>query len=104
MHKIILFLAMYFLGLAFVPCADEGIDIAEKKIEVKTQHTDHHHDVCSTICACSCCGVTSNVQHLSTFVFDLKTTHKALLITQITQRFQGFRLSVWQPPKFEYYS
>lgn len=105
MSKVILFLAAYLFSLALLPCADEGIHMSKINIalEIHTDEADHHHahDVCSAMCACSCCGTITHVQDLTVFVFDIKETYQSLKIPQVTQRFQGYRLSIWQPPKLE---
>ena len=107
MSKVILFLAAYLFILALLPCADEGIYMHKAKtLDIHAHETDHNHqhDVCSAMCACSCCGTITHIQDLTVFVFDIKEIYQVLKIPQITHRFQGYRLSVWQPPKFEYLS
>ncbi|MCB9050523.1 MAG: hypothetical protein H6556_13940 [Lewinellaceae bacterium] len=59
-------LAIYFLILAFLPCADAAqacvADAPEHSAEITTlaSHTHGHHgegtDHCSPVCVCSCCG------------------------------------------------
>ncbi|MCB9304689.1 MAG: hypothetical protein H6566_28990 [Lewinellaceae bacterium] len=59
-------LAVYFLMLAFLPCADPAqgcvVDAPEHSSEITAlaSHTHGHHsegsDHCSPLCICSCCG------------------------------------------------
>ena len=85
-----------------MPCADAEPIIANSKVTISSQSSQHSHkDVCSPFCTCNCCGCQG-------FVFNTIYNYKIISIKKIIAKkvpkyktiltfyFYG---SIWQPPQ-----
>ena len=83
-------------------CADGDALLSHEKVSLNRQSEPHHdNDICSPLCACSCCGcqgfsLNSTYSFIAlpvTAIFEKKVPeYKSIL----TSNFFG---SIWQPPK-----
>ncbi|WP_417610125.1 DUF6660 family protein [Owenweeksia hongkongensis] len=99
-------LAVYFLGLSFVTCAD-GLVYADSVnglhvVASADSHSGHDHnsntnDLCSPVCSCQCCHV-----HV-TFPNVIQAAAPALAITAIPSYKKNFSsidlFDLFVPPK-----
>ncbi|WP_306350227.1 DUF6660 family protein [Flavobacterium sp. '19STA2R22 D10 B1'] len=101
----LIFLSVYILSLACIPCADaHGIEISTtEQSSIKKHDIEQHMDVdsCSPFCICNCCGspIFNSIQF---FTFDLKESNA--VITKKLSDYQfvfssNFYASIWQPPQ-----
>lgn len=95
-----MFICIYVLVLALVPCGDtfahEDSHSLIAKIEIPTAE---HTDICSSLCSCACCGQITYQTPEPIFSFDIQENFQQIVIPyqeNITSNFSGF---VWQPPK-----
>lgn len=101
MRSVALILAVFFVGLSFIPCDDSDLD-QENSITVAANQQDHNHDsegdLCSPFCICHCCHSHFVVQHnfcsrQTEHPDVIKNTNYSDSLTE------GFKMSVLQPPK-----
>lgn len=62
--KILFFIiAIYLLGLSFIPCGDkeECNSVTEQAVSAPSNHQEHKHDAeaCTPFCICSCCAASA---------------------------------------------
>lgn len=65
MRMLAIILSVYFLGLNFVPCDDNGVTENDNEVLVQLEQStdagEHQHnttgDSCSPFCQCHCCHV-----------------------------------------------
>lgn len=99
-------LAVYFMVLSLMPCEDvsTAFDSGEKKLalSIHEPHSTDKGDICSPLCACSCCQIT-----VSAFKIDplLKIPEqipayfsKKILFHKNDFAYQVYD-PIWQPPK-----
>ena len=94
-------LAMTFMAMTLIPCADGCDNDSHQKeltIQAAQEHHEQHKDVCSPLCSCSCCSTQITVIHFPSIAF---------VSPEVSQRFSVFKqpfvssfyASIWQPPK-----
>lgn len=95
--------ALYFLGLATIPCCERE-DCAEVKNSVTAyihtgdnQDTQHKNEVCSPFCTCNCCGGVTIIPNSDKTIIAQQPSKQ---LSNFTQNFPSeIPFSIWQPPK-----
>lgn len=106
LHKILsILLPILLLAFTQYPCADRFIvpvshenTYGIEQLTLKENNSTQHIDLCSPLCACTCCAasITSVILDIDFSTFEITynctpTYYKDIL--------QGAYLSIWQPPK-----
>ncbi|MET3034975.1 DUF6660 family protein [Chryseobacterium sp. NRRL B-14859] len=100
-------LAIYFMALSLMPCEDvsrPSDSAGNKKISLSIHgaHSTEKGDVCSPLCACSCCQIT-----VSAFKMDpllevpeqIQTYFSKKILFQKNDFAYQVYDPIWQPPK-----
>ncbi|WP_034702745.1 DUF6660 family protein [Chryseobacterium luteum] len=97
-------LAFYFMALSLMPCEDVHRPSGKTKTKLsfnsKESHSKDEDDVCSPLCACSCCQMA-----VSSFKMDplLEIPVPAYFSKKILFQKNNFAYQmydhIWQPPK-----
>ncbi|MBV8324740.1 DUF6660 family protein [Chryseobacterium sp.] len=99
-------LAIYFMALSLMPCEDTSrpLDTGNKKIAVSIQgvHSGEKGDICSPLCACSCCQITVSAFKMDPLL-EIPEQIPAYFSKKILFQKNDFAYQVydhvWQPPK-----
>lgn len=102
MQLIATILAVFFLSLIVLPCADGTPDECGVEVHFHPgQGHDHeqepHADFCSPFCSCHCCHthfIVKNFNILSSEIEYIET-----LIPYISHRYPQASPAIWQPPR-----
>lgn len=100
-----LIFSLYLLTLAALPCVDVHNNCTTESIKIETQHDNHstpeHHDACSPLCTCGCCGNTVNFSFQKFRINDLKPGYSKTLLFPLRDFFfsSNYSANIWQPPK-----
>lgn len=85
-----------------MPCADGEAFLSLKKETISNQSIPHHdNDVCSPLCACSCCGCQgfSLSKSFTYSLISIKTTIDKKVPEYKSVFASNFYGSIWQPPQ-----
>ncbi|MCL8536505.1 MULTISPECIES: DUF6660 family protein [Chryseobacterium] len=99
-------LAIYFMALSLMPCEDVSrpLDSNGNKISSSIQgaHSTEKGDVCSPLCACSCCQITASAFKMDPLL-EVPEQIQAYFSKKILFQKNDFAYQVydpiWQPPK-----
>ncbi len=100
-------LAIYFMALSLMPCEDVShlsSDTGDKKISLNIQgaHSTEKGDICSPLCACSCCQITVSAFKMGSLL-EIPEQIPAYFSKKILFHKNDFAYQVydhvWQPPK-----
>lgn len=92
---------MYLLALVVLPCNDTCIDSDHITPLTVSQAQDHHdadEDVCSPLCACSCCSSQVIIPSALVLISPDLPGKKDFSEYQVTQHL-CLQYSIWQPPR-----
>lgn len=95
------FLAITFLVMTFMPCADACENNAHKielSIQSPQDHHDEHNNACSPLCSCSCCSIQVIEVHFPVLFFLTPTVIQTFSVKK-QPFFSSFFSAIWQPPK-----
>ncbi len=91
-------MAIYIMGLLFVPCADLHAENDSGKAKFEISDTQENHiDTCSPFCFCECCQTIS--QPVIDHFFQFYTTLISTSVTIIRISEYSVHTSMWRPPK-----
>ncbi len=100
-QTIALFIALTFMTMAFIPCAD-SCDIKthqnESSIKSAQDHHEEHSDMCSPLCSCECCSTQITI-FKSTSITFLPNSYQELYLIFKQPFVSSFHSAIWQPPK-----
>ncbi|MGI9581772.1 DUF6660 family protein [Chryseobacterium sp. RRHN12] len=99
-------LAVYFMALSLMPCADvshpQNSGNKTASLSVQENHSKEKGDICSPLCTCSCCQMTVSAfkmdplleipEQIQTYFSKKILFHKNDFAYQIYD-------PIWQPPK-----
>lgn len=100
-------LAIYFMALSLMPCEDvsrlssdsEGQKIS---LSIHGEHSTENGDICSPLCACSCCQITVSAFKMDPLL-EIPEQVPAYFSKKILFHKNDFAYQVydpiWQPPK-----
>ncbi|WP_374463618.1 DUF6660 family protein [Chryseobacterium sp.] len=98
-------LAIYFMALSLMPCADVSHPQNSGKIvslSVQENHSKEKGDICSPLCACSCCQMTVSAFKMDP-LFEVPEQIPAYFSKKILFHKNDFAYQIydpiWQPPK-----
>ena len=99
-------LAIYFMALSLMPCEDVShpLDSGNKKISLSIYgtHSSEKGDVCSPLCACSCCQITVSAFKMGALL-EMPEQVPAYFSKKILFHKNDFAYQIydpiWQPPK-----
>lgn len=99
-------LAIYFMALSLMPCEDvsQPLDLGSKKISLSIYeaHSAEKGDVCSPLCACSCCQITVSAFKMDPLL-EIPEQIPVYFSKKILFRKNDFAYQIydpiWQPPK-----
>ncbi|REC49022.1 DUF6660 family protein [Chryseobacterium pennipullorum] len=98
-------LAIYFMALSLMPCEDMShpLDSEQKvSLNVGENHSTEKGDICSPLCACSCCQMTVSVFKMDPLL-EIPEQVQAYFSKKILFHKNDFAYQVydpiWQPPK-----
>lgn len=98
-----LLFAVYFLGLALMPCGDEhGCNQSTINANINDndqKNHDHESSSCSPFCFCSCCGSVYTYNSLPIYIPILKVTLSGDVCEYKNGYIQPIYYNIWQPPK-----
>ena len=99
-------LAIYFMALSLMPCEDVShpFNSGQKKIafNISGTHSTEKGDICSPLCACSCCQMTVSAFRMDPLL-EIPEQIPAYFSKKILFQKNDFAYQVydpiWQPPK-----
>ena len=97
MKVLALFLAILYLGLAFVPCSDGHVH-EDGQAHSDHQHSDDEQDHCTPFCVCVCCGITYILPENQDYDFYAHPAHLKHRISGIDLYTCSYLYQVWHPP------
>jgi hypothetical protein len=97
MYKGVLFIAIIFMSVVLLPCAEE---IPDSNVLVVKQASHEHcdfGDLCSPLCTCQCCP-SQWVGFSQIIVFNVNSSNIGLP-QGFSSKYEQLVLSIWDPPK-----
>ncbi|WP_051934152.1 DUF6660 family protein [Chryseobacterium sp. KCF3-3] len=99
-------LAIYFMALSLMPCEDTShpLNSGDNKISLSIHgvHSTEKGDICSPLCACSCCQITVSAFKMDPLL-EIPEQIPAYFSKKILFHKNDFAYQVydpiWQPPK-----
>ncbi|SDI56297.1 DUF6660 family protein [Chryseobacterium jejuense] len=99
-------LAIYFMALSLMPCEDVShpLNSGNKSVSlsISETHSTEKGDICSPLCACSCCQMTVSAFKMDPLL-ELPEQLPAYFSKKILFHKNDFAYQVydpiWQPPK-----
>ncbi|AZB09047.1 hypothetical protein EG344_09565 [Chryseobacterium sp. G0162] len=99
-------LAIYFMALSLMPCEDlsHPLNSGNKSISlsISETHSTDQGDICSPLCACSCCQMTVSAFKMDPLL-ELPEQIPAYFSKKILFHKNDFAYQIydpiWQPPK-----
>ncbi|SIQ70066.1 DUF6660 family protein [Chryseobacterium sp. RU33C] len=99
-------LAIYFMALSLMPCEDTShpLNSGDNKIALSIHgvHSTERGDICSPLCACSCCQITVSAFKMDPLL-EISEQIPAYFSKKILFHKNDFAYQIydpiWQPPK-----
>lgn len=100
-------LAIYFMALSLMPCEDvshplSGSNDQKVALSIQGNHSMEKGDICSPLCACSCCQMTVSAFRMDSLL-EIPEQVPAYFSKKISFHKNDFAYQVydhvWQPPK-----
>ncbi|TLV02211.1 DUF6660 family protein [Dyadobacter luticola] len=101
---VLIFLSVYTMLLACMPCQDEASENALVSVSTVAANTHQGHpaqmDLCSPFCICACCaGVTLQPQLPSVPFLSSFISFEEITFAYLPGKLTGDLTSIWQPPR-----
>jgi hypothetical protein len=94
-------MAVLFLALSCLPCADGAVIRGKAKTEliaISDQQDDEHEDACSPFCQCACCAglsISHSILGITYKIHYYDKTYTSFSHSEIIE----ISLPIWQPPQ-----
>ncbi|MDV3956682.1 hypothetical protein J2O08_16555 [Elizabethkingia anophelis] len=98
-----LILAVFFTFLLTVSCSDASVYTGNTQTTVqKDSHSqdDHHSDLCSPFCTCSCCGMHITATNFAVLsISTVSPVYYDKIVSSPVMSAFDITYGIWQPPK-----